>query len=98
MRPPVAKRKDLIHRIADAAKVAGLDWYLQREGGFHQVCRLDGLPVIPHAKINGLTAAGISRKCAGGLGRDWSELTTTITPGSNLRAGTGLSGSRNCSP
>jgi predicted RNA binding protein YcfA (HicA-like mRNA interferase family) len=69
----MVKRRDLIGRIAGAAKAAELDWRLDREGGSHTVYRLDGLNVIVprHGEVNERTASGIYRKCAVKLGKDW---------------------------
>ncbi|WP_240505132.1 hypothetical protein [Nocardia mangyaensis] len=38
----MTKRNDLLRKIGDAAKAAGLTWEVEREGGNHTIYKLGG--------------------------------------------------------
>jgi hypothetical protein len=67
------KRRDLLDKIKDAAKVNELDWGLAREGGNHEIWELDGKTVsIPrHKEINDVTAKSIMKHFEDKLGEGW---------------------------
>lgn len=67
------RKRDLIRTIKDAAKDAGLDFELKRQGGNHEMWSLDGLtlPIPRHRDINEITAKGIMKDAANKLGKDW---------------------------
>jgi mRNA interferase HicA len=67
------KRRELIRKISRAARQAGVDFDLVREGGNHSVYQCGGQPVtIPrHNEINELTARGIMTDLEGELGAGW---------------------------
>ncbi len=69
----MTKRRDIVSRIAKAAKAAGISWYVHHEGGNHTVYSLDGLmiPIARHTEIGeGLTQA-IYKECEPRLGKGW---------------------------
>jgi hypothetical protein len=69
----VMKRRDLVARIAKAAKATGKAWQFARQGAAHEIWVLDGKQVsIPrHNEINELTAVGVFRHFEDKLGKDW---------------------------
>ncbi|OGO55663.1 MAG: hypothetical protein A2Z32_03210 [Chloroflexi bacterium RBG_16_69_14] len=67
------KRRELIGRIGESARIAGLTWALVRQGSAHEVWRLgDRQIAIPrHREINELTAQAIVRALEAELGEGW---------------------------
>lgn len=61
------KRTDLVKRVKNMAKTAGVPFELMREGGKHTIYSLDGnvLPIPRHNEINELTANGILKQADG---------------------------------
>lgn len=67
-------RKDVLDKIAKAAKRAGLTWELAREGGNHSIYKLDGLPIPVgrrRGEIGNRYAEMIYRECEPKLGKGW---------------------------
>lgn len=66
------KRRDLIRKIAKAARAQGVDWTVG-EGGSHSVCKLGGhkIPIPRHNELNEMTARGILKSCEVELGEGW---------------------------
>jgi hypothetical protein len=69
----VTKRREIIKRIAQAAKAQGIEWSEVREGSNHTVFSLDGLmiPVARHNDIDNIMTQIIYKECAVKLGKDW---------------------------
>lgn len=69
----MTSRRDILKTIAKAAKAAGLEWALDREGANHSVYSLDGLmiPIARHTEIDNQMAAIIYKECSTKLGKDW---------------------------
>jgi hypothetical protein len=67
------KRRELLRAVARAAREAGLEWELLRQGADHEIWSLDGhrVTVPRHREINELTARGILRALEAQLGEDW---------------------------
>jgi mRNA interferase HicA len=67
------KRATLAKRISDAAKAAGVDWTLVRQGASHEIWRCGTAQVsIPrHSEINEITAMAIMKQLAEVLGEGW---------------------------
>jgi mRNA interferase HicA len=67
------KRVDLIKKVTVAAREAGKDFTLVREGGSHSIfrCGRQNVVVPRHLEINELTARRIMRDLDDELGRDW---------------------------
>ncbi len=67
------KRDELIRKIRRAARGAGVDFALLREGGKHSIfeCGATSVVVPRHSEINELTARGIMRDLEGELGHGW---------------------------
>lgn len=67
------KRRDVIGRIAKAAKQEGITWKIAREGGRHTVYSLNGLmiPIARHSEIDDRMAETIFKECEPELGRRW---------------------------
>ncbi len=59
--------------IADAAKLAEIDWVEVRQGGAHEIWRCGSTMVaIPrHSEVNALTAQGIKKHLQAELGERW---------------------------
>ena len=69
------KRRDLLQRVAIAARYRGLSWELVRQGSEHEVWALDGRRItIPrHREINERTARGIMQAFEEEFGDRWWE-------------------------
>lgn len=69
----MTKRTSLIKRINKAAKSAGVEWDLDREGGKHSIYLLDGLkiPIPRHTEIAEGTTEAIYKECEPALGKGW---------------------------
>ncbi|MBM9469505.1 hypothetical protein [Nakamurella leprariae] len=69
----MTRRRDLVKKIADAAKEAGVPWVVAREGSNHTVYRLGELtiPVPRHTEVGEVTTREIYKECAPELGKDW---------------------------
>jgi predicted RNA binding protein YcfA (HicA-like mRNA interferase family) len=67
------KQRDLLKKIAKAAKHKKVDWYLAREGGNHSIYRLGSstVPVPRHTEIGENTVAEILKECEKELGERW---------------------------
>ena len=67
------KRRELIGRLGDAARVGGRTWALVRQGSEHEVWRLEDRRItIPrHREINEVTAQAIMRALEAELGEGW---------------------------
>lgn len=67
------KRRELISRIARAARKHGAVWELEREGGNHTVYKLDGemIPIPRHNEIGERLVMRIYSECAEVLGKGW---------------------------
>jgi hypothetical protein len=66
-------KRDLLKRIADQAKVVGVDWELDRHGARHDVYKLGDsvIPVPRHSEIKQLTAQDIFKETETELGKGW---------------------------
>lgn len=67
-------RTQLLKKIAKAAKTAGLDWELDREGANHSIYKLDGLtiPVKRHkGELGERYAEDVYKECEAKLGKGW---------------------------
>lgn len=69
----MARRRDIIKKINEAAKVSGLTWEILREGANHTIYILDGLriPIARHNELGDRMATELYKECAPKLGRDW---------------------------
>ncbi len=69
----IVKRGQLIKRIADRAKEAGVDWAVDREGSNHTVYRLGKtmIPVPRHREIDNVLAEKVFKECQPELGQRW---------------------------
>jgi hypothetical protein len=70
----VTTRADILKRIAKAAKVKGIAWELDREGGNHSIYKLDGLqvPIGRHkGEVGNRYAETVYKECEPKLGKDW---------------------------
>jgi hypothetical protein len=67
------KRLALIRRVEEASRRAGLNWVLLRQGGGHEIWRLEQTMVaIPrHRELKEQTALSVFRKLEPELGKDW---------------------------
>jgi hypothetical protein len=67
------KRTALTKKVSDAAKGAGVDWTLVRQGASHEIWRCGKVQVsIPrHSEINEITALAIMKQLAEVLGEGW---------------------------
>ena len=67
------KRRDLLRRIAQAAKASGVDWGVAREGANHTVYSLGGqmVPIPRHTEIIDRMAEVIFKQCSDALGEGW---------------------------
>ncbi len=71
----VTKRKEVLGKIALAAKAAGVDWELVREGAKHSVYQLgaQARPIVVgrHAEFGNRYAETVYRQCEETLGKGW---------------------------
>ncbi|MEV0066913.1 MULTISPECIES: hypothetical protein [unclassified Amycolatopsis] len=67
------KRREVIKKIAAAAKKQGTEWVLVREGANHTVYALDGvvIPIPRHTELGEVFAVDIFKECEGILGKGW---------------------------
>lgn len=67
------KRRDIIRKIAKAARDADLEWTLVREGANHSLYSLDGLmiPIARHREIGQKGTRDIFTECEPKLGKGW---------------------------
>ncbi len=67
------KRRDLLKKIAKAAKASGGEFGLVREGAEHTLYQLNGQRVVVprHGEINEITVVEIMKDLEGQLGREW---------------------------
>lgn len=67
------KRRDLLKRIGDAAKLNGMSLELIREGAKHGIYSVGSLEfAVPrHSELNEYTAQAIMKDLAEELGKDW---------------------------
>jgi alpha-L-fucosidase len=69
----MTKRRDLLTKIDKAAKNAGLDWGISRQGSNHTIYSLDGLevPIGRHAELGNRYAETVYKQLEPKLGKDW---------------------------
>jgi hypothetical protein len=62
-----------MRKVADAARAAGLEWSLARQGSRHEWwrCGATGVAIPRHGEIAELTALSIFRELAIELGEGW---------------------------
>lgn len=67
------KRTEVIKKIENAAKDAGLTFTYDREGGRHTIYKLDGLtiPIERHRELTNQYAEKVYRECQPKLGKGW---------------------------
>ncbi len=67
------KRKDLIRKISNAAKIRDLIWEMARNGANHGVYTLDGLvrPFPRQREIGEELAVALFKECEPKLGSRW---------------------------
>ncbi|OQO93038.1 hypothetical protein B1813_13135 [Saccharomonospora piscinae] len=67
------KRREVIKRIASAARRQGADWDLTREGSNHTVYKLNGvvIPIPRHSELGEIFAVEIFKECESVLGTGW---------------------------
>ncbi|MET0233834.1 MAG: hypothetical protein ABW224_04270 [Kibdelosporangium sp.] len=67
------KRRDLVRKIAAAAKHQGVLWRLDREGANHSVFVLDEvtIPIPRHRELGESLAVDIFKECQDVLGKGW---------------------------
>ena len=67
------KQRELINKIAKAAKRNGAEWVLIRNGANHDVYSLEGvmIPIPRHAEIGNRGAEMIWKECEEVLGKGW---------------------------
>ena len=67
------RRRELLKRIREAAKVQGLELGEVREGGNHSIFAVGGFKfAVPrHNEINEYTAQAIMKDLSDQLGEDW---------------------------
>ncbi len=70
----VTTRRDILKKVAKAAKAAGIEWGLAREGANHSIYKLDGkqIAIGRHpGEVGTRYAETIYRECEEKLGKDW---------------------------
>lgn len=69
----MTSRKELIKKIEDAAKAAGIEWEYARPGGNHTIYKLGGvmIPVGNHRQFDEHYARTVYKECEVKLGKDW---------------------------
>ncbi|WP_158884439.1 hypothetical protein [Amycolatopsis anabasis] len=67
------KRREVIKKIAAAAKKHEAEWVLAREGANHTVYTLNGvvIPIPRHNELGEIFAADIFKECEEVLGKGW---------------------------
>lgn len=67
------KRRELIKKIAVAAKAAGVDWSWDHEGGDHTIYKLDGvtIPIKRQNEFGNRYAEIVYKECEVKLGKGW---------------------------
>jgi hypothetical protein len=67
------KRREVIKKIAAAAKKQGAKWILAREGANHTVYTLDGVavPIPRHNELGEIFSIDLFKECEGVLGKGW---------------------------
>jgi hypothetical protein len=67
------KRKDLVKKIAVAARRQKAEWKVLREGANHTIYTLDGtvIPVPRHRELGENLAVDIFKECQDVLGKGW---------------------------
>lgn len=67
------KRRDLLKRIAEAAKQSEVEWTMLREGSNHEVwsCGDRQVTIPRHREISEYTAEGILKDLGAVLGEEW---------------------------
>ncbi|RZS44908.1 hypothetical protein EV193_101789 [Herbihabitans rhizosphaerae] len=67
------KRRQVIKKIAAAAKDREVEWILAREGARHTVYTLNGVlvPIPRHSELGETFAVEIFKECEGVLGKGW---------------------------
>lgn len=67
------KRRDVIKKIAAAARKRDAEWILSREGANHTVYTLNGvvIPIPRHNELGEIFAVDIFKECEVVLGKGW---------------------------
>ncbi|HEX2131548.1 MAG TPA: hypothetical protein VHH15_08295 [Actinophytocola sp.] len=67
------KRREVIKKIATAARKHGAKWILAREGANHTIYTLDGVvvPIPRHSELGEVFAVDIFKECEDVLGKGW---------------------------
>lgn len=67
------KRREILKRISERAKVAGVIWEVRREGANHTVYRLGAstVPIPRHVEIGPGLSEEIFKQCEPELGERW---------------------------
>ncbi|QFG13465.1 HicA-like toxin [Gordonia phage Powerball] len=69
----MTKRTDLVKTIAKAAKAAGVEWEVEREGANHTIYRLGSqrIAVGRHTELGNRYAEMVYKECEQTLGKGW---------------------------
>jgi len=67
------KRREVIKKIAAAARKQEAEWILAREGAKHTVYTLNGVvvPIPRHNELGEIFSVDIFKECEGVLGKGW---------------------------
>jgi hypothetical protein len=67
------KRREVIKKIAAAARKQEAEWILAREGANHTVYTLNGvvIPIPRHNELGEIFSVDIFKECEGVLGKGW---------------------------
>ena len=67
------KHNELVRKVRGAAKRAGRDWWLVREGGDHEywMCGATKVAIPRHREVGDRTAVRVLRDLEPELGEDW---------------------------
>jgi hypothetical protein len=67
------KRREVIRKIAIAARRRRAAWILEREGANHTIYTLNGLvvPIPRHTELGEIFAVEIFKECEDVLGKGW---------------------------
>lgn len=67
------KRREVIKKIAAAARKRDAEWVLAREGANHTVYTLNGVvvPIPRHNELGEIFSVDIFKECEGVLGKGW---------------------------
>ncbi|MFE6611813.1 hypothetical protein [Amycolatopsis sp. NPDC057786] len=67
------RRREVIKKIAVAARRQRAAWILEREGANHTIYTLNGVvvPIPRHTELGEIFAVDIFKECEGVLGKGW---------------------------